>query len=75
MSQDRLAYPISEAAHQLGLSRSRLYELKDQGRIHFTKIDGRVVVQATELRRFLADLPTVGGSQAQPLRHPQREKP
>jgi len=58
MTHNRLAYPISEAAHQLGISRSRLYVLKDQGRIHFSRIDGRVVVKATELDRFLSDLPT-----------------
>lgn len=75
MTQDRLAYPISDAAHQLGISRSRLYMLKNQGRIHFTKIDGRVVVQAIELKRFLADLPTVGASPAQQSRPPRRETP
>ena len=47
----RLAYPVSEAAQQLGISRSRMYLLKDQGRIQFTRIDGRVVVKASELER------------------------
>ena len=56
----RLAYPVSEAAQQLGISRSRLYLLKDQGRIEFTRIDGRVVVKRTELERFLSEQPTTG---------------
>lgn len=56
----RLAYPIAEAARQLGISRSRIYALKDQGRIQFTRIDGRVVVSATELERFLSAQPTTG---------------
>lgn len=58
----RLAYPVSEAAQQLGISRSRMYLLKDQGRIQFTRIDGRVVIKASELERFLADQPTTGRS-------------
>ena len=56
----RLAYPITEAAQQLGISRSRLYLLKSEGRIEFTKIDSRSVVTAAELERFLADQPTTG---------------
>lgn len=55
---DRLAYPITEAAQQIGISRSGLYELKKRGQIEFTRINGRVVIKATELNRFLAAQPT-----------------
>ena len=57
---DRLAYPITEAAQQIGISRNRLYELKNEGQIEFTRIGGRVVVQASELARFLAAQPRTG---------------
>ena len=46
----RLAYPVTEAAQQVGISRSRLYQLRNQGQISFTKVGGRVVVKATELK-------------------------
>lgn len=57
---NRLAYPITEAAHQIGISRSQLYILKNEGHIEFTRIGGRVVVQASELARFLAAQPRTG---------------
>jgi excisionase family DNA binding protein len=57
---DRIAYPITEAAEQIGISRSRLYTLKDEGQIEFTRIGGRVVVTASELARFLAAQPRTG---------------
>ena len=57
---NRLAYPITEAAQQIGISRNRLYTLKNEGHIEFTRIGGRVVVQATELARFLAAQPRTG---------------
>ncbi len=47
----RMAYPIPEAAQQLGISRTHLYALHRQGRITFTKIGRRTTVTHNELRR------------------------
>ena len=47
----RMAYPIPEAAQQLGISRTHLYALHRQGRITFTKIGRRTTVTHDELRR------------------------
>lgn len=57
---ERLAYPVQDAAKQIGISRSRLYELRDAGEIHFTRIGGRVVVKHSELLRFLEAQPSDG---------------
>lgn len=54
----RLAYPVTEAAQQVGISRSRLYQLRNQGQISFTQVGGRVVVKATELKRWLESQPS-----------------
>ena len=48
-----MAYPIPEAAQQLGISRTHLYALHRQGRITFTKIGRRTTVTHDELQRFL----------------------
>lgn len=55
---NRLAYPVEEAAEQLSISRSALYALQREGRIHFTKIGRRTVIRADELRRFLEESAT-----------------
>jgi excisionase family DNA binding protein len=41
----------------IGVSRTTLYALRDEGAIEFTKIGGRTVIRADELRRFLAAQP------------------
>ena len=57
---ERLAYPISDASSQLGISRSALYALEKEGQITFTKIGRRSVVRAEELKRFLDDAANKG---------------
>ena len=49
----RLAYPIDEAAHALGVSRSKLYQLIEAGEVLKTRIGGRSVVLADELERYV----------------------
>ena len=58
---DQLAYPVPDAAKQLGISRSRMYVLRDEGAIEFTRIGGRVVVKRSELERFLNEQPVTSG--------------
>src|SRR4051794_38586156 len=45
----RLAYPVDEAARQLGIGRTSLYRLIGDGKITPVKIGGRTVVPAAEL--------------------------
>lgn len=60
---DKLAYSVAEAARQVGISRTRMYEIYNSGDIAFTRIGGRVVVLATELQRWLSDQPTTRGNE------------
>ncbi len=48
------AYSIPEAAAQLSVSRSHLYQLIDRGLIRRVKIGHRSVIPATEIDRLLA---------------------
>jgi excisionase family DNA binding protein len=54
----RLLYPISEAAHRLGIGRTALYELIGSGQIRALKIKSRTVIHADDLARFAASLST-----------------
>lgn len=49
----RLTYHVTEAAHALGISRSKLYQLIRAGEVAKTRIGGRSVVLANELERYL----------------------
>lgn len=50
----RAAYPIPEAAELLGISRSGLYALIDDGTLRRVKIGRRTLIPATEVDRLLA---------------------
>lgn len=50
---ERLAYPVPEAAYRLGISRSQLYAMNKQGLIEFVKFGRRTVVTDLELIRLL----------------------
>lgn len=56
MPEERLLYPIPEAAHKLGLSRSKLYEMIARQEIRVVRIGGSVRITADELRRFVGSL-------------------
>ncbi len=49
---------VTEAAIQLGISRSHLYTLQKAGVIRFSKLLGRTVVTQAELDRVVASLET-----------------
>ena len=55
--QRRAAYPISEAAFLLGISRSGLYDLIANGTLRRVKIGRRALIPAAEIERIVA-LPT-----------------
>lgn len=52
--QRRAAYPILEAAFLLGISRSGLYDLINNGTLRRTKIGRRSLITAVEIDRLLS---------------------
>jgi len=48
---------VKDAATFIGLSRSRLYELIDEGRIDARKLGARTVVPVASLRAFVEAAP------------------
>lgn len=49
---DRLAYPVNEACHAMGIKRSLLYELIKRGEIEPVKIAGRTLIPRSEIERL-----------------------
>lgn len=47
------AYSIPEAARQLSISRSGLYQLIDAGKVRRVKLNGRALIPASEITRLL----------------------
>lgn len=54
---DVLAYSIAGACKVIPAGRTKLYALIAEGRIEALRLDGRTVIPAASLRRFLAELP------------------
>jgi excisionase family DNA binding protein len=54
----RAAWPIDEAAFRLGIGRSSVYKLSNEGKLRLIKIAGRTLVPDEEIARL-----TRGGSQ------------
>jgi excisionase family DNA binding protein len=52
----RLAYPVNEAAHLLGVSRSQLYELFSTGQVGSVKIGAKRLVRHEALVAYLDKL-------------------
>ncbi len=52
----RLLHAVPEAAEQLGIGRSTLYELIGAGTIRTVKIGRRVLVARAELERYVQTL-------------------
>jgi excisionase family DNA binding protein len=53
-SDDALACSVNDAARRTGLSRSKIYQLFDDGELAYLKIGKRRLVETQEIRRFLA---------------------
>ena len=58
-----LAHTIADAVRVSGIGRSKIYDLIRSGHIRAMKAGGRTLVCAESLRRYLADLPRLGGVQ------------
>lgn len=55
----RRLYPLMEAAEQLGVGRSTIYELIGSGQIEVVKIGRRTLVPADALDRYVERLTAV----------------
>lgn len=51
----KLAYTVEEACDAIGIGRTKLYALANEGRIDMRKVGGRTVVTVESLRRLLAE--------------------
>jgi excisionase family DNA binding protein len=56
----KIFYSLAETTAALGLSRSYLFGLLAEGRLHAVKCGGRTLVPAEELKRFAHSLPEAG---------------
>ncbi len=52
-SQSRLAYGVLDAAKQLGISRSKVYDLIGSGELQDIKVGSRTLITHQALIRFL----------------------
>jgi excisionase family DNA binding protein len=50
---EKLAYRPQEAAHAVGLSRARIYELMAEGRLAYVQVDGTRLIPAAELNKLI----------------------
>jgi excisionase family DNA binding protein len=50
---DRLAWPITEGAHRLGIGRSSIYKLHGEGKLRLVKVAGRTLIPDSEIRRLI----------------------
>lgn len=66
--EQRLLIPISDAAYCLGISRSSIYRLIQQGRMRTVKFAGRRLVPKAELDRIALEEATLD-QEAKPAVH------
>ena len=57
---DKIALRIPEASHISGLSRSKLYELIGDGKLHSVKAAGRRLILRADLEDYFAQLRSAG---------------
>ncbi|MDZ4064491.1 MAG: helix-turn-helix domain-containing protein [Coriobacteriia bacterium] len=60
----RRLYPLMEAAEQLGVGRSKVYELIGSGALHAVKIGARTLIPAESLNAYVSSL--VGNTEENP---------
>jgi excisionase family DNA binding protein len=58
MPPEPIALRVQDAASYIGLSRSRLYELIQEGSIEARKLGARTVIPTASLRAFLEAAPS-----------------
>ncbi len=49
---DRLAWPVKEGAHRLGIGRTTVYKLASAGKLRLIKVGGRTLVPDAEITRL-----------------------
>jgi excisionase family DNA binding protein len=49
----RLAWPISEGAHRIGVGRTSIYKLAAEGKIRLVKVAGRTLIPDSEIERLV----------------------
>ncbi len=61
-----IAYPVAQASKEIGVSRSRMYELLARGEIPARKLGGRTIILRDDLVRYVQSLPAYepGGNAA-----------
>ena len=64
MTNGPIAYTVAEAAQAARISRTRLYAAVAAGELTLRKNGRRSIVLATDLRRFLENLPALPPSKA-----------
>jgi excisionase family DNA binding protein len=62
---DSLVFTIAEACRALGIGKTKLYSLIDDGRLPARKIGRRTVMVFEDLRRLLDGLPEMPGKSIQ----------
>jgi excisionase family DNA binding protein len=60
-----LTISVSDAAHQLGIGRTKIFELLKTGQLPAVRIGGRTLIRSADLEKFVQGLPTtLGGGNA-----------
>lgn len=62
MSAVKLLYQVSEAQSALGIGRTKLYELVNDGSVELVKIGARALITAESLERYVDRLRSAGAS-------------
>lgn len=60
----KVSYRVYEAAAALGIDEATLYKKLNAGELKARKIGRATLIEADELRAFLANLPTYAGTKA-----------
>ena len=55
---ERIAYPIADACRVVGIGRTNLYRLINEGKLEARKVGGRTLIPAESLRRLIDDAPS-----------------
>ena len=54
ITANRLAWPIKEGAHRIGVGRTSIYKLAAEGKIRLIKVAGRTLIPELEIDRLVS---------------------
>jgi hypothetical protein len=54
----KIAYTVPEALSLIGIGRTNLYKLANEGKLDLRKVGGRTLVTAVSLHRLVDEAPT-----------------